>query len=71
MTQVGVVAGIQLMVTIQASRQAESGLVGSFHDAYLLGAAVALVAVVCSCFLRSYQRTDATTPAQRAGAGTS
>ncbi|MEY2475137.1 MAG: hypothetical protein QOG87_452 [Actinomycetota bacterium] len=71
MTQVGVVAGIQLMVTIQASRQAESGLVGSFHDAYLFGAGVAFLGVVCACFLRSYQRTDATTPAQRAGAGTS
>jgi EmrB/QacA subfamily drug resistance transporter len=59
MTQVGVVAGIQLMVTIQASRVGERGLVGSFHDAYLFGAAVALVGVVCACFLRSYDRVEA------------
>jgi EmrB/QacA subfamily drug resistance transporter len=69
MMQVGTVAGIQLMVTVQAARQRSAGLVGSFHDAYLLGAGVALVAVVCSCFLRSYQRDDATTPAPRAGVG--
>lgn len=71
MTQVGVVAGIQLMVTVQASRQAERGLVGSFRDAYLMGAAVALVGVVCAWFLRSYQRDDATAPAPRAGASVS
>ena len=58
MTQVGIVAGIQLMVTIQASRVGERGLIGSFHDAYFLGAAVALVGVVCACFLRSYDRVD-------------
>ena len=59
MTQVGVVAGIQLMVTIQASRVGERGLIGSFQDAYLFGAAVALVGVVCACFLRSYDRVNA------------
>jgi predicted MFS family arabinose efflux permease len=58
MTQVGVVAGIQLMVTIQASRQAEQGVIGSFHDSYLFGAGVALLGVVCACFLRSYQRDE-------------
>lgn len=63
MTQVGVVAGIQLMVTIQASRQADRGLIGSFHDAYLLGAGVAFLGVVCACFLRSYQRDEVTTSA--------
>jgi EmrB/QacA subfamily drug resistance transporter len=62
MMQVGTVAGIQLMVTVQAARQRTAGLVGSFHEAYLLGAAVAGVAVICSCFLRSYQRSDAPTP---------
>jgi MFS family permease len=62
MMQVGTVAGIQLMVTVQAARQRSSGLVGSFHDAYSMGAAVALLAVICSCFLRSYQRADAGLP---------
>ncbi|MEY2567382.1 MAG: hypothetical protein QOE35_1911 [Actinomycetota bacterium] len=62
MMQVGTVAGIQLMVTVQAARQRSSGLVGSFHDAYSMGAAVALLAVICSCFLRSYQRAEAGLP---------
>jgi EmrB/QacA subfamily drug resistance transporter len=56
MTQIGTVAGIQLMVTVQASRQASRGLVGSFHDAYLMGAAVAFLGVLASLFLRSYNR---------------
>jgi hypothetical protein len=46
------------MVTIQAGRQPGSGLIGSLHDAYLVGAAVALVGVVCACFLRSYDRLE-------------
>jgi EmrB/QacA subfamily drug resistance transporter len=71
MMQVGTVAGIQLMVTVQAARRSASGLVGSFHDAYLMGAAVALLAVFCSLFLRSYERRDATTaPTPRAGVET-
>jgi len=58
-TQVGVVAGIQLMSTIQASREATAGLVGSFRAAYLLGAGVCLAGVGCALFLRSAQRTPA------------
>ena len=46
-TQMGVVAGIQVMATIQAARSHSSGLVGSFHDAYLVGAGVCLLGVVC------------------------
>jgi len=48
MAQVGVVAGIQAMQTIQASRQAASGLVGSFHDAYVVGAGSCLLAALCA-----------------------
>ncbi len=55
-TQVGLVAGIQLMSTIQASREATDGLVGSFRASYLLGAAVCSAGVVCAFFLRSAQR---------------
>jgi MFS family permease len=63
MTQVGVVAGIQLMVTVQASRVGAAGLVGSFRDAYLLGAGVCLLGVVCAAFLRSEAREPvASTP---------
>jgi EmrB/QacA subfamily drug resistance transporter len=51
MTQVGVVAGIQLMRTVQTT--------ASFRAAYLLGGAVALGAVVCSLFVRSATREAA------------
>ena len=55
-TQVGVVAGIQLMSTIQASREGADGLVGSFRAAYLVGAGVCGLGVLCALFLRSAQR---------------
>ncbi len=55
-TQVGVVAGIQLMSTIQAAREPADGLVGSFRAAYLLGAAVCGLGVLCAMFLRSAER---------------
>lgn len=55
-TQVGVVAGIQLMSTIQASCEATAGLTGSFRSAYLVGAGVALAGVLCAAFLRSAER---------------
>ncbi|HUP85154.1 MAG TPA: MFS transporter [Acidimicrobiales bacterium] len=55
-TQVGVVAGIQLMSTIQASREASDGLAGSFRAAYLVGAGVCGLGVICAMFLRSAQR---------------
>jgi EmrB/QacA subfamily drug resistance transporter len=57
-TQVGVVAGIQVLETVQTARRHSSGLVGSFHEAYLLGAAVAAVGVVASLFLRRAPRPD-------------
>ncbi|HET9732431.1 MAG TPA: MFS transporter [Acidimicrobiales bacterium] len=46
MNQVGTVAGIQVLQTVQAARQA-SGLLGSFHAAYLVGAAACVVAAAC------------------------
>ena len=51
-TQVGVVIGIQVMQSVQASRQAVSGVVGSYQAAYLVGAAVCLVAVVAAIKIR-------------------
>lgn len=59
-TQVGVVAGIQLMSTIQASREGAAGLNGSFRAAYLVGAGVCFAGVVCAAFLRSAERTTPT-----------
>jgi MFS family permease len=61
-TQVGVVSGIQLMSTIQASRQAADGTSGSFRAAYLVGAGVAFLGVVCAAFLRSAERERAPQP---------
>jgi EmrB/QacA subfamily drug resistance transporter len=53
MTQVAVVTGIQILQTIQASRVEESGVVGSYAEAYLVGAAIAAVGVVTALFVRS------------------
>jgi MFS family permease len=50
--QVGVVAGIQAMETVQAARQHAAGVVGSFQESYLAGAAVAVMAVAAALLLR-------------------
>lgn len=60
MGQVGNVAGIQVMETVQAAayrgRSGSSALVASFHDAFLVGAAVALVGVAAAAMIRSTDR---------------
>ena len=58
MTQMATIAGIQVMQTVQASRAKVPGVspLASFHDAYLVGAAVATTGVVCALFLRSTDR---------------
>ena len=55
-SQVGQVAGIQVMETVQVARQHSAGLVGSFHEAYLVGAGVAAVAVVAASFVERARR---------------
>ena len=55
MTQIGVVAGIQLMQTLQLAR-AEDGLVESFQSAYWLGAAVCVLGVVSAAFVHRSPR---------------
>ena len=55
-SQVGVVAGIQVMETVQVARQHSAGLVGSYHSSYLVGAAVAMLAVVTSFLIRPARR---------------
>jgi EmrB/QacA subfamily drug resistance transporter len=52
MTQVGVVAGIQLMQTLQVATEDSRGLVGSYQAAYYLGAAVCCLGVVTAAFVR-------------------
>ncbi len=61
MTQVGVVAGIQVLQTLQASGAAarlhEHGpvLLGSFRQAFVVGGLVALAGVVCAALMRARQ----------------
>jgi len=59
--QVGTVAGIQVMQTVQAAvdhgRSNEGALLGSFHAAFLVGGGVALLAVVGAALTRSADRT--------------
>jgi EmrB/QacA subfamily drug resistance transporter len=55
--QVGLVAGIQLMKTIQTSTES-GGLSQSFQNAYLVGAGVAVLGVVCAAFVRSASRAS-------------
>lgn len=52
MMQVGQVAGAQVMSTVREAREPASGLVGSFGDAYLVGAGVCLLGVLCAFFVR-------------------
>lgn len=52
-SQVGVVAGIQVMETVQVARQHSAGVLGSYHLAYLVGAAVAMVSIVTALALGS------------------
>lgn len=55
-TQIGIVAGIQVMVTVQASGNAGVGSLASFHRAYALGAVVAALSVVFGFFVRDTPR---------------
>jgi EmrB/QacA subfamily drug resistance transporter len=54
--QVGTVAGIQVMQTVQASRTGSAGLLGSFHDAYLVGAVGAVLALGCAAGILGRRR---------------
>jgi EmrB/QacA subfamily drug resistance transporter len=70
-TQVGAVVGIQVMQTVQASTESTAGFVGSFANAYHLGAVTALLAVVAAFWVRPtvpysrYLRSDALATATR------
>ncbi|MGA8370485.1 MAG: MFS transporter [Acidimicrobiales bacterium] len=55
-TQIGVVAGIQVMETVQASSHTTAGALGSFHRAFLVGAVVAVLAAICALFMRDTER---------------
>lgn len=57
LAQIGTVAGIQLMQTVQVSREAADGLAGSYHAAYLLGGLVAALGIVSASFVRRSDRS--------------
>jgi EmrB/QacA subfamily drug resistance transporter len=64
-TQVGEVAGIQILITVQASRARHTvpagthgaALLPSFHTAFWVGTVVAAAGLVCAAFIRSFDRT--------------
>ncbi|MBV8982696.1 MAG: MFS transporter, partial [Acidimicrobiia bacterium] len=58
LTQVGIVAGIQLAETVQTARQHADGVVQSYHEAYLLAGAACVLGLVCGFFVRSAERGD-------------
>lgn len=66
-SQVGVVAGMQILLTVQAARAEVVGIDESFRAAYLVGAVAAALGVVCAAFVRSTRRgpsAGADTPAE-------
>jgi hypothetical protein len=62
-TQIGVVAGTQVTVTVQASGRGGVGSLHSFPLAYLVGMVAALAAAGCGLFMRD------TPPVGAAGGG--
>jgi MFS family permease len=64
-TQIGIVAGIQVMVTVQASAHGGVGSLASFHRAYAVGAIGAALAGLCGFFVRNTPR-----PGRGASTGT-
>jgi hypothetical protein len=57
-TQVGLVAGIQLAQTFQVLREDSAGVVASYQQAYLFLGAACLLGVVCAAFVRSSDRSQ-------------
>ncbi len=65
MSQVGVVAGIQILQTVQAAREPVVGGIASYHTAYLVGAGAAGLGVVAAFFVRSTRRSGHRTERER------
>jgi hypothetical protein len=64
--QVGEVAGIQVVITVQetlarhgagAGGAHAAGLLGSFRWAFWVGAGAAVVGLVCALFIRDFERS--------------
>ncbi|MGK2949716.1 MAG: MFS transporter [Acidimicrobiales bacterium] len=56
MTQLGVVVGIQVMQTVSVVREPAVGAVAAYGEAYLVGAAMAALGLVCALFVQSSRR---------------
>ena len=56
LAQLGAATGIQIMQTVQAARENAVSLADSYSQAYLVGAAVACLGLVCALFVRSTPR---------------
>jgi MFS family permease len=68
-TQIGIVAGIQVMVTVEASASGGAGSLAAFHRAYAVGAVGAVLAGVSGYFMRDTPRGVKADPVGRAHLG--
>ena len=68
MPQVGVVAGIQILQTVQAAREPVVGGIASYHTAYLVGAGVGGPRRGVRAFFVRSTRRGATRPGRERGA---
>jgi predicted MFS family arabinose efflux permease len=66
--QVGIVAGIQVLVTVQASPGGGVGNPADFHRAFAVGAAVAVLAGLCGACIRNTPRARRARKAVAVGA---
>ena len=64
MMMMGTVLGMQVGQTVQVAREPATGLLGSYDDAFLLGAVVAAVGVLLAWFVRSSDRGATRTTAE-------
>ncbi len=70
-TQIGIVAGIQVMVTVQASGHGGVGSLASFHRAYAVGAVGAVLAGLFGLFMHNTPGHGRRSPARSPGRGSS
>ncbi len=68
-TQIGVVAGIQVMVTVEASGHGGTGSLRSFHLADLVGLVAAMAAAACGVCMRDTPRSGRGTEPAEPSAG--
>lgn len=60
---IGVVAGIQIMTTVQILREPSAGVLGSYSSGFLVGAGAAATAAFAAWWIRSQARGMANVPA--------